>query len=300
MEKIQFEIFEKKANEIHDFKYQYDKNTFKGTNKKTFIICPEHGGFWQRALNHIKRKHGCPKCKGVKLAQYWKKSKNSFTQEAQIAHNYKYTYEKTIYINSKTKIEITCLIHGPFWQIPINHLYKKRGCPKCKGGIKLTTEEFILKASHKFQNKFDYSSVNYKNAQTRITIICPIHGKFKQSPMVHLQSTYGCKKCFLENFDQGISKSSQIWLNSLNNSNIEREYEFQINNRHIIVDGFDKTTNTIYEYYGSFWHGNPKIYNPDDINKVCNKKFGDLYKETINRELILINQGYKLITIWGP
>ena len=32
-----------------------------------------------------------------------------------------------------------------------------------------------------------------------------------------------------------------------------------------------KETNTIFEYHGDFWHGNPKIYKPDDMNNVSKR-----------------------------
>ena len=58
----------------------------------------------------------------------------------------------------------------------------------------------------------------------------------------------------------------------------------KIEDSHIRADGFDPITNTVYEFYGDYWHGNPFIYNQNDINKVNKKSFGQLYKETRNRE----------------
>lgn len=59
---------------------------------------------------------------------------------------------------------------------------------------RLTTEEFIKKAKSIHGSTYDYSKVQYVNAHTPITIICPIHGEFKQTPNEHL-SKYGCNKC---------------------------------------------------------------------------------------------------------
>ena len=33
------------------------------------------------------------------------------------------------------------------------------------------------------------------------------------------------------------------------------------------VDGFDEANNTVYEFQGCVWHGCPKCYSPDTINK---------------------------------
>tara|TARA_B100000035_G_scaffold285668_1_gene269411 strand:+ start:4310 stop:5911 length:1602 start_codon:yes stop_codon:yes gene_type:complete len=64
------------------------------------------------------------------------------------------------------------------------------------------------------------------------------------------------------------------------------------------VDGFSKKENIIIEFHGDLWHGNPKIYNPNDINPVTKKSFGELYNKTIERENNLKDLGYNLIIIW--
>ena len=60
--------------------------------------------------------------------------------------------------------------------------------------IKKTTEEFIQEAKTIHGDKYDYSKVEYKNAYTKICIICPNHGEFWQTPSHHL-SGQGCPKC---------------------------------------------------------------------------------------------------------
>lgn len=69
-------------------------------------------------------------------------------------------------------------------------------------------------------------------------------------------------------------------------------------NTHIRADGYDPATNTVYEYYGDFWHGNPKIYKAMDINNHNNKSFGFLYDKTIEKENMILRSGFKLITVW--
>ena len=57
-----------------------------------------------------------------------------------------------------------------------------------------TTEEFIEEAKKVHNNKYNYSKTTYINAKSPITVICPIHGEFKQRPDIHL-SGHGCPKC---------------------------------------------------------------------------------------------------------
>jgi very-short-patch-repair endonuclease len=49
----------------------------------------------------------------------------------------------------------------------------------------------VVSLFHNFY--YDYSLVEYKNAHTKIKIICPLHGVFEQTP--HNHKKCGCKKC---------------------------------------------------------------------------------------------------------
>ena len=53
---------------------------------------------------------------------------------------------------------------------------------------------FIQKAIKKHGSKYDYSLAKYKNSKTKVKIICPEHGIFKQTLNNHL-SGHGCPKC---------------------------------------------------------------------------------------------------------
>ena len=61
---------------------------------------------------------------------------------------------------------------------------------------KITQEEFIEKARKVHGDKYDYSKVEYVNSNTKVRIICPIHGEFLQTPCNHLngQTCYKCSR----------------------------------------------------------------------------------------------------------
>lgn len=120
--------------------------------------------------------------------------KQKFLNKALKTHNKKYDYSLVEYKNNKTKVKITCSTHGVFEQTPGNHINKKSGCPSCVKLKKYTTQEFINKAKKIHEEKYDYSLVNYVNSRTKIKIICPKHGVFKQSPAIHLYGI-GCLDC---------------------------------------------------------------------------------------------------------
>ena len=60
---------------------------------------------------------------------------------------------------------------------------------------KMTTEDFIKLSKEKHGDKYDYSKVDYKNARTKVEIICPEHGSFFQYPFIHYSRGSGCPKC---------------------------------------------------------------------------------------------------------
>lgn len=122
---------------------------------------------------------------------------NSFITRARILHGDTYSYTKTVYTNSKTKLLITCSTHGDFLQNPTNH-YTKSGCPKCAGsGFIRKTEEIITEFKAVHGELYDYSLVAYTNEDTHVNITCNIHGQFRQQPKGHKQGQ-GCPKCAID------------------------------------------------------------------------------------------------------
>jgi G:T-mismatch repair DNA endonuclease (very short patch repair protein) len=74
--------------------------------------------------------------------------------------------------------------------------------------------------------------------------------------------------------------------------------EFRIPSTQWTVDGYNSHTTTVYEFQGDFWHGNPKRFNPEEINPRNGIIFGDLYKKTMNKNEALRNMGYTVIDVW--
>lgn len=56
---------------------------------------------------------------------------------------------------------------------------------------------FIEKSRSIHGDYYDYSKADYKDVKTKLTIICPKHGPFEQSPECHMKG-YGCRKCAVD------------------------------------------------------------------------------------------------------
>jgi len=73
------------------------------------------------------------------------------------------------------------------------------------------TEQFLQKAKKLHGNRYDYSRVAYSSAKKNVTIGCPEHGWFKQTPSNHTHATKprGCPKCG----GQQLSRGERFWAN---------------------------------------------------------------------------------------
>lgn len=150
-----------------------------------------------------------------------------FIEKANIKHG-SYTYEKTKYINSSTKVTITCPIHGDFEQRPNDHL-KGCGCPSCGVAIKTKTKmTFIEEAAKQHLNKYLYLNTVYVNSYTKVTITCPIHGDFEQIPYDHLRKKVGCPGCRGKTTGFDGSKSGILYYLSINEG---QAYKIGVTNR---------------------------------------------------------------------
>jgi len=278
------------AQKVHGDKYVYDRVEYTNNRTKVIIICKEHGEFTQRPKDHLYGR-GCKNCsierrKSVKT--------QTFIKNATEKHGNTYRYFNVEFINYKAFVKIICPIHGEFEQRPDSHLLGK-GCRKCKyedlaQKFRCSNDEFIKKAEDVHNNHYDYSKVKYVNNKTPVTIICPVHGEFEQRPNDHL-SGKGCGNCY-----RGISKKANNWLDQF--KNIKRELPIKVGDKTYIVDGINKKTRTIYEFWGDFWHGNPKLYKADELNPITKTTFGVLYKKTQNKIKDLKSAGYIVISIW--
>lgn len=283
--KLTTQQFIEKSSVINNNFYDYTPSKYIANNIKLTINCPIHGLFEQLPSHHLNG-HGCNKCH----IDNKKLNLNDFINRSNIIHNNKYNYELVNYINSYSKIPIICKVHGIFKQSPNSHL-AGQNCPKCAINYNKGLDKFIIEAIIIHKGKYIYSKSKYINNKVKLIIICLYHGEFLQIPNAHL-SGQGCPNC-----NHIISEPEKEWLDSFN---------ITLENRNIRlpglgqkrVDGYDATTNTVYEFYGDYWHGNPIKFKSDDINKSTSCTFGQLYKQTIDKEKLIKNNGYNLVTIW--
>jgi very-short-patch-repair endonuclease len=280
--------FIKKARDIHGETYKYNNVEYISSSKKVCIICPKdgHGEFWQTPGAHLYNKSGCPKC-----CHSYKLDTNEFIKRSQEKHGETYKYNKTEYIDIKTKVCIICPKdgHGEFWQIPDSHFHGNGGCSACfseSTSIRMsnTHDDFLSKSIEKHGDLYDYSQVDYKDSQTKVTIICkvPGHGPFLQVPSSHIQGR-GCPCC--------VFKTEQKLYEMLKPKypTLERQYkqDWCMNKRHLPFDFCIPELNIIIELDGA-----------QHFIQVSNwKSHEETFKNDIYKEKMANDNEYSVIRI---
>lgn len=129
-------------------------------------------------------------------------------------HSDKFIYNKVIYINAKTKVIITCKIHGDFKQTPDKHLQGIDCCPECNLinksqrfkiiGSQIKTnnlkskEEYLSLVKEKYGDlKFDIVGEWEGITKTNVCVFCENHGKTITNcrNLIVNRRVYSCLKC---------------------------------------------------------------------------------------------------------
>ena len=105
----------------------------------------------------------------------------------------------------------------------------------------------------------------------------------------------------------GYSQMALDWLRSLELSegisiqHAESGGELRIRHSqgHYLVDGYCEETNTVYEFHGDIWHGNPACFSPDECPHPFRPEITakQLHEATVAKEDFL-RQHFNVVTIW--
>lgn len=139
-------------------------------------------------------------------------TQEEFINQLKAKHGGKLLYDKINYVRKKDKVLVGCPVQGhPYFENTPQKLLggvnaPPQGCKLC-GHIRsaktrsITISSFKERATLIHNGYYNYTLVkNITNRSTKITIICPGHGKFKQTVGAHLSGS-GCNDC-------GITKSA--------------------------------------------------------------------------------------------
>lgn len=286
--------------------FAYLKAVFVDMRTRLTLICKKGHEFEAIPSVHLREGSlgGCVEC-----AKLLSKERMSYTQEqwiglANIKHNNFYDYTKVVYVSSQKNVIIICPKHGEFEQTPAQHLggagCRACGIEKCIASKLYTSDDFLKmfdECSAIHSHKYTYTDVYRKDGYLFIEMCCDKHGAFSQR-YDHHKRGHGCFKCVVS-----YSKQQLEWLNYLSVTSeyiqhAQNEGEYQIPTTNMYADGYEPTTNTIYEFQGDFWHGNPAVFKGDDINPRTGTTYASLYEKTQRKISKLKELGYSVYEMW--
>lgn len=228
-------------------RYIMDKCHYTNNRSEIIVTCREHGDFRILAGNFL-HGHGCPICGNVH--HY---TTEEFKEKIRGIHGDKYILDNVKYVNTKTKICLTCPEHGDFWISP-NKLLTGQGCPECGreriyNSLRLTIPEIIERANRIHNNRYTYEHfTEYTNNASPITATCPIHGDFQQTVASHLAGC-GCPVCF------STSSKAEVDIKEYVES---LGFKVESRNRKILngmeIDIYVPSKKFGIEYNGLYWH----------------------------------------------
>ena len=270
-----------------------------GSHKKVWWVCSKCGYSWKSEVRvRALRGGSCPVEAGRVATELnsLEALQPELSKEWDLHSNPLLPSEVTCHSNKK--VHWICKECGHKWKATIAHRVNGTGCPVCSNRVVKKHNSFarlrpdLLKEWDDTRNKEDPYKISV-GASKNIWWICEVCGRGWKTLLYNRTSHgKGCSFC-----NKGpISKISQRWLDSLNISDLRREYH--IKDLKFRVDGFDPKTNTVYEFLGDYWHGNPKKYSADKINSNNKKSFGQLYQDTLKRFKLLKENGYKVKYVW--
>lgn len=224
----------RKYNRVHSSFYDYTLSVFKGAHDKIDIICPEHGLFSQKADNHLRQ--GCPECGRSKTSNA--NRINIKQRISNLSRKFGIEYCSGVYnISTTDRIEFMCKTHGKFVTTIDTLMHSLHGCSKCANdevSIKNSSNalRFISSAKMIHGELYDYSRVEYKNSNTKVTIVCPVHGPFKMLPYNHISkhNQNGCKVCNKSPGGYNTNNPGILYIHQVTCNNEIIAYKFGITN----------------------------------------------------------------------
>lgn len=199
------EYFKNQATEIHGYKYNYDKVQYQKQSAKVTITCNAHGDFLQTPNAHL-RGSGCRECSDINNAHNRSTKHSEFVKQLKAINGTAFAelkfLEEVVGLNNKVLAENK---YGKVLVTPQNLLSGRNA------SIRSATDKTLYFKNQAIEihgDSYDYSKSVYEGCKTKLAIICPKHGEFRQSPQDHLKGC-GCPTCGMK-ISCGFTKESWI------------------------------------------------------------------------------------------
>lgn len=182
----------------------------------------------------------------------------------------------------------------PYCSQPASMLCSDENCESCSS--KSLANSFLATQWDYEKNSVKPRDV-FRNTHDKYWFKCEC-GKSRQV-QPSKATIVSCESCN----ETGYSKVCIRWLEDIMKEqgiyiqHAKNDGEFQIPNTKYWADGYCKETNTIYEFHGTEFHGDPEVCKPEDFN-FYGRNYGELYANTMKKEQTIRDLGYNLIVMW--
>jgi hypothetical protein len=223
----------------------------------------------------------------------------SFVKAAKELWNNRFVYLSN-FESMRKKILIKCNIClTEFKQRPYSHL-QGVGCRTCSfktGHRRIPFTTFVSRSISKFGHNFSFDENSYRGIRFKVKLTClKCKNCYTQVADTHLRG-FGCHFCI----NHETSKSETAWLDQLLIPHDCRNIT--------IIDPHGKTKRNkfkvdalyhgiVYEFYGKYYHGDPREYPGDNKHESNKVSFGELYTRTLIRQAKLEALNYPVRYVW--
>ncbi len=230
---------------------------------------------------------GCPNCSYElrvlpKSATRERWTLERLIKEGSNIHENQFDYSAILEIHSvHQRVNLQCKICEFSFETRVdNHIYRKSGCPRCSQRLGVNFQDAIGKAKQIHGDLFEYTSNDSFTTSSKLEITCKsCHIIWNTKYHNHVSRKSGCPRCAKKRY---VSALETAWLDSLDIPKEARNVFIKLLNRRAVnVDAFHN--NIVYEFYGGYYHGDPRIYTSDVWNDRCQMTMGELYENTITR-----------------
>jgi hypothetical protein len=321
-------VFINKAQVKHDDQYSYDKVEYVKAMEKVIITCTLHDDFLQTPSKHLIG-NGCPKCSTTKskatiMRNYGVEHP---AQATSVKHKMKQTCldrygvtspQASPLIRDKSKHTMMSRygVTRPHESSKIRDKIKQTNIEKYGVEFPLQSSTIRMMTQDTCFERYGVMNISQKHIADILIMINDaewLHDQYiiQQKTSVGIGKELGISGTTVLNklhqHDVSIKNSIRFsyrcvqWLQTLH-GNIQHALnggEYKIPGTRYRVDGYCATTNTVYEFHGDVWHGNPNVFAPDELcNPFSELTASELYKNTITRENYIKSLGYNLVVMW--
>lgn len=283
---------------------------YLSSSTKIVQQCIGCSNVWSSSANNILGDMaGCPECSAKgRIGDHQRSGRDSVIARANAKYPDIEVLEAAESLNGTSKFRHTC---GHEWSGSVQHLLYQvaNGCPACERRQFVTVDSLRQRVAEMHSGTILFDQDTYLGSMLVYhkwkCTVCEC--RWESTPANVVSNGHGCPECNRPGSKGSISQVQVEWLTALQEFLAvpirfgEKEKRLTLpSGRRAYVDGYCKDLNAVFEFHGTCWHGDLRVYAPDHLCHPFNKELTakQLYDATIEREDAIRELGYEVISMW--